>query len=185
MTLSSDPFAMIFRRDFLSVSTPSIHIVLERSPSRSPALGRASHGDTKTRRKVLGRNADVLVGIIASLRFQVSGFSIFRRPSCMPDSNASLPFMIPAWISRSLGSLRWGFSMQGSDLRFNNTTSRPSLAARRKTAPAAHCAQASQTTKYQELLPTLFDRPEFRRNGSMTFRREENVAPKPRFAQVA
>ena len=38
------------------------------------AFGRASHGDTKTRRKVPARNADVLVGIIASLRFQVSGF---------------------------------------------------------------------------------------------------------------
>jgi len=108
---------MIFRRDFLSVSTPSIHIVLERSPSRSPALGRASHGDTKTRRKVLGRNADVLVGIIASLRFQVSGFSIFRRPSCMPDLNASLPIRLPAWFCMSLGLQRWGCSMQGSDIK--------------------------------------------------------------------
>ena len=37
--------------------------------------------------------------------------------SCMPDSIASLPIRIPARISRSLGSLRWGCSMQGSDLR--------------------------------------------------------------------
>jgi len=88
-----------------------------RSPSRSPALGRASHGDTKTRRKVPARNADVLVGIIASLRFQVSGFSIFRRPSSRPDSIASLPIRIPAWICMTLGSLRWGCLMQGSDLR--------------------------------------------------------------------
>ncbi len=47
--------------------------------------GRASHGDTKTRRKLPARNADVLVGIIASLRFHASGFSIFLRPSCMLD----------------------------------------------------------------------------------------------------
>jgi hypothetical protein len=30
------------------------------------ALGRASHGDTKNRRKVFDRNADVLVGISTS-----------------------------------------------------------------------------------------------------------------------
>jgi len=67
-----------------------------------PAFMNNSHDfcptSTKTRRKLPARNADVLVGIIASLRFQVSGFSIFRRPSCMPDSNASLPSKIPAWI---------------------------------------------------------------------------------------
>ena len=54
--------------------------VLVRSPSRSPALGRASHGDTKTRRKVPARNADVLVGIIASLRFQVCLVSAVAHP---------------------------------------------------------------------------------------------------------
>ena len=37
--------------------------------------------------------------------------------SCMPDSIASLPIRIPAWIATSLGSLRWGCSMQGGDLR--------------------------------------------------------------------
>jgi hypothetical protein len=51
-----------------SSSTPSIHDVLVRSPSKSPDLVRTSHGDTKTRRKVPARNADVLVGIIASPR---------------------------------------------------------------------------------------------------------------------
>ena len=51
-----------------SASTLSIHGVSWRSPPRSLALGRASHGDTKTRRKILDRNADVLVGIIASSR---------------------------------------------------------------------------------------------------------------------
>ena len=35
----------------------------------------------------------------------------------LPDSIASLPIRIPAWISRSLGSLRWGCSMQGGDFR--------------------------------------------------------------------
>ncbi|MCX6973170.1 MAG: hypothetical protein NTZ94_02525 [Verrucomicrobia bacterium] len=41
------------RRNLLGASTTS------------PAV-QASHGDTKTRRKVLGRNAEVLVGISAS-----------------------------------------------------------------------------------------------------------------------
>ena len=35
----------------------------------------------------------------------------------LPDSIASLPIRIPAWICMSLGSLRWGCSMQGSDFR--------------------------------------------------------------------
>ncbi len=35
----------------------------------------------------------------------------------LPDSNASLPIRLPAWISTSLGSLRWSCSMKGSDLR--------------------------------------------------------------------
>ena len=100
-----------------SDSSPSTHSVSWRSHSRSPVLGRTSHGDTKTRRKVPARNADVLVGIIASLRFQVSGFSIFRRPSSRPDSIASLPIRIPARISRGLGSLRWGCSMQGGIIK--------------------------------------------------------------------
>jgi len=62
-----------------SDSSLSIHGVSWRSPPRSPALGRASHRDTKTRRKVPARNADVLVGIIASLRFQLC---LLRSRSC-------------------------------------------------------------------------------------------------------
>lgn len=31
----------------------------------------------------------------------------------MPDSNASFPIRIPAWISTTRGSLRWGYSMFG------------------------------------------------------------------------
>ena len=47
--------------------TPTpFHTVPWRSPSRSPVLASASQGDTKTRRKVLARNADVLVGISTS-----------------------------------------------------------------------------------------------------------------------
>ena len=76
--LAANPALSVARRDLAM-----LHYelgVLVRSPSRSPALGRASHGDTKTRRKVLGRNADVLVGIIASLRSgfrsPVSAFSV-------------------------------------------------------------------------------------------------------------
>jgi hypothetical protein len=38
-----------------------------RSPLRSPASAKASHGGTGTRRKVLAWNADVLVGISNSL----------------------------------------------------------------------------------------------------------------------
>ena len=38
---------------------------LQGGSTTSPAA-QASHGDTKTQRKVLGRNADVLVGISAS-----------------------------------------------------------------------------------------------------------------------
>jgi hypothetical protein len=30
--------------------------------------------------------------------FQLSSFSIFLRASCMPDSNASLPIRMQAWI---------------------------------------------------------------------------------------
>jgi hypothetical protein len=37
------------------------------SPLRLPASAKASHGGTGTRRKVLARNADVLVGISNSL----------------------------------------------------------------------------------------------------------------------
>ena len=36
--------------------------------STTSPVAQASHGDTKTRRKVLGRNADVLVGISTSER---------------------------------------------------------------------------------------------------------------------
>jgi len=49
-----------------SASTSSIHGVPWKSPLRSPVLAKASHGDTTTRRKVLYRNADVLVGISTS-----------------------------------------------------------------------------------------------------------------------
>ncbi len=35
----------------------------------------------------------------------------------LPDSSVSLPIKIPVWISTSLGSLRWGCSMQGGDFR--------------------------------------------------------------------
>jgi hypothetical protein len=48
-----------------SASTPSIHGVPWRSPSRSPVLAKASHG-AKTQRKFHDRNADVLVGISTS-----------------------------------------------------------------------------------------------------------------------
>jgi hypothetical protein len=48
----------------LKISTPGAWL---RSPSRSPASAKASHGGTRTRRKVLARNADVLVGISNSL----------------------------------------------------------------------------------------------------------------------
>jgi len=59
---------LLHRLLIVSTSTPtsSIHGVPWRSPSRSPVLAKASHGDTKTRRKVLARNADVLVGISTS-----------------------------------------------------------------------------------------------------------------------
>jgi hypothetical protein len=49
-----------------SASTSSIHAVSWRSPSRSPVLAKASHGDTETRIKFHDRNADVLVGISTS-----------------------------------------------------------------------------------------------------------------------
>ena len=51
-----------------SASTPSIHDGLERSHSRSPVLGRTSHGGTKTRRKIPAQRAAVaLFGLFSGL----------------------------------------------------------------------------------------------------------------------
>jgi len=80
-----------------SASTPSIHAVSWRSPSRSPVLGRASHGDTKTQRKVPAHRAAVVI-LAAFSAFRFQHFSIFLRASCMPDSNASLRSRTQAWI---------------------------------------------------------------------------------------
>ena len=61
-----------------SASTPLIHDVLERSPSRSLVLAKASHGDTKTRRKVPAHRAAVaLFASVSAFRFA----SFLRLPT--------------------------------------------------------------------------------------------------------
>ena len=63
-------------------STPSIHSVSWRSPSRSPVLAKASHRDTKTRRKVPAhRSAVALFALFSALSPSLPLMSPFGLPS--------------------------------------------------------------------------------------------------------
>ena len=63
-------------------STHSIHAVSWRSPSRSPVLAKASHRDTKTRRKVPAhRSAVALFALFSALSPSLPLMSPFGLPS--------------------------------------------------------------------------------------------------------
>ena len=87
------------------------------SKGRLVSLLRVARGEPLTETQRHGENFLLGTPTSSSASSPLSGFSIFRRPSCMLDSSVSHPIRIPAWISTSLGSLRWGCSMQGGDLR--------------------------------------------------------------------
>ena len=70
-----------------SASTPSIHDVLERSHSRSPVLVKVDSTMRISRKNTPSQPTQANPSPASS-----------SCVSCMPDSSASLPIRIPAWI---------------------------------------------------------------------------------------
>lgn len=129
------------------------------SLSSSPAI-RPSLGSSENRATNSARFASRQSSLARSKSMPC--FCLLASLLAGSDSNSTLVFYL------YLLARQYGISIQNR------------VALRDKALPTtAPAAQASQTTKYQELLPAPFDSPDLRGNGSVTFRREENIAPKP------
>ena len=89
-----------------SASTPSIHGVSWRSPSRSLALAKAGSTTQTPRKNTPSQPTQANPSPASS-----------SCASCMPDSSASLPIKTPVWIWTSLGLQLWSCSIQESVLK--------------------------------------------------------------------